>query len=115
MTPTSPIWRPTTGSTRGWKTGIKEAKECGLSNFPCSGFQATRVWLLLVQMAQDLLAWARQLCLPAEFSEAAPKRLRYQLLHVAGRLVRSGRRSTLRLDARWPWAAELATASGPYL
>jgi hypothetical protein len=87
---------------------IKEAKECGLGNFPCSSFQANRVWLLLVQMAQDLLAWARRLCLPTEFLEAAPKRLRYQLLHVAGRLVRSGRRTTLRLDARWPWAAELA-------
>ena len=89
---------------------IKEAKECGLGNFPCSSFQANRVWLLLVQMAQDLLAWARQLCLPGEFLEAAPKRLRYQLLHVAGRLVRSGRRTTLRIDARWPWAAELAVA-----
>jgi hypothetical protein len=42
--------------------------------------------------------------------EAAPKRLRYQVLHVAGRLVRSGRRTTLRLDARWPRAAELAMA-----
>ena len=89
---------------------IKEAKECGLANLPCSSFQANRVWLLLVLMAQDLLAWARQLCLPAEFSEAAPKRLHYQVLHVAGRLVRSGRRSTLRLDARWPWAAEPAAA-----
>jgi hypothetical protein len=65
---------------------------------------------LLVQMAQDLLAWARQLCLPGEFLEAAPKRLRYQVLHVAGRLVRSGRRTTLRLDARWPWTEALATA-----
>jgi hypothetical protein len=46
--------------------------------------------------------------------EAAPKRLRYQLLHVAGRLARSSwrttRRTTRRLDARWPWAAELAVA-----
>lgn len=58
---------------------------------------------------QDLLAWARRLCLPTEFWEAAPKRLRYQVLHVAGRLARSGRRTTLRLDARWPWAREPAT------
>jgi hypothetical protein len=78
---------------------IKEAKECGLANFPCSSFQANRVWLLLVQMAQDLLAWASRLGLPEEFLEAAPKRLRYQVLHMAGRLVRSGRRTTLRLDA----------------
>ena len=89
---------------------IKEAKDCGLGNFPCASFQANQVWLLLVQMAQDLLAWARQLCLPADFLEATPKRLRYQLLHGAGPLVRSERRTTLRLDARWPWAAALATA-----
>jgi hypothetical protein len=61
-------------------------------------------------MAQDLLAWARQLCLPAVFLEAARKRLRYQLLHVAGRLAHSSWRTTRRLDARWPWAAELAVA-----
>jgi hypothetical protein len=89
---------------------IKEAKECGVRNFPCASFQANRVWLLLVQMAQDLLAWARRLCFPGEFLEAAPERLRYQLLHMVGRLVRSGWRSTLRLDARWPWAADLAAA-----
>jgi hypothetical protein len=35
---------------------IKEAKECGLSNFPCSNFQANRVWLLLVQMAQAVVS-----------------------------------------------------------
>ena len=39
-------------------------------------------------------------------------RLRYQPLHVAGRLARSGRPSILRLDARWAWAAEPATAFG---
>ncbi|MGH7667515.1 MAG: hypothetical protein ACREN1_09455 [Candidatus Dormibacteria bacterium] len=35
--------------------GIKEAKECGLGNFPCTRFRANRVWLLLVQLAQATL------------------------------------------------------------
>jgi hypothetical protein len=41
---------------------------------------------------------------------AEPKALRYRLLHVAGRVVRHARRLVLRLQASWPWAAELARA-----
>ncbi|MFD4948942.1 hypothetical protein ACFVYE_33075 [Streptomyces sp. NPDC058239] len=36
--------------------------------------------------------------------------LRYQLLHVAARLTRGGRRLRLRISATWPWRHELATA-----
>jgi hypothetical protein len=36
--------------------------------------------------------------------------MRSRLLHVAARLVRGGRRHRLRLDAGWPWAADLAQA-----
>lgn len=39
-----------------------------------------------------------------------PKRLRYRALHLAGRLVRTGRRLILRLDQDWPWATDLAQA-----
>ncbi len=42
--------------------------------------------------------------------EAEPKRLRYQLLHVAARLAFSGRRGKLHLQHTWPWADELLTA-----
>ena len=45
-----------------------------------------------------------------ELARAEPKRLRYCLWHAAGRLVRTGRRLILRLDAQWPWATELADA-----
>jgi len=41
---------------------------------------------------------------------ARPKRLRYRVLHVAGRLVHIGRRQILRLDQNWPWASDLAAA-----
>jgi hypothetical protein len=37
-------------------------------------------------------------------------RLRYRLLHVAGRLTRHARRLTLQLPADWPWAAAIAKA-----
>jgi hypothetical protein len=36
--------------------------------------------------------------------------LRRRLLTVPGRLVRTGRRVTLRLPARWPWESQFVTA-----
>ena len=36
--------------------------------------------------------------------------MRQRLLHVAGRLVRSGRRVALRLPRSWPWAEALVAA-----
>jgi hypothetical protein len=39
---------------------------------------------------------------------AEPKTLRLRLVAIAGRLTGSVRRSQLRLDRRWPWAATVA-------
>ena len=50
------------------------------------------------------------LLLDGQHAVAEPKRLRYQLLHVAARLIRTARRTYLRIAQRWPWAADLATA-----
>jgi len=61
-------------------------------------------------MACDLLAWTQQLCLEGELAKAEPKRLRYCLLHAAGRIARTGRSTRLRLQANWPWSAELMGA-----
>jgi hypothetical protein len=87
---------------------IKEAKDTGLLRFPGHDFAANAAWLLIVLIAQDLQAWTQELCLTGELARAEPKRLRYCLWHAAGRLVRTGRRRILRLDAAWPWATELA-------
>ena len=50
------------------------------------------------------------LCLDGELAKAEPKRLRYRLLHVAGRLAFSGRRAKLHLQNTWPWAKDLLAA-----
>jgi len=89
---------------------IRTGKECGMRNLPFGAFRANEVWLELSLAAQDLLTWSRLLCLEGELSAAEPKRLRQRLLHVAGRLVRSGRRVTLRLPRAWPWAEALLAA-----
>lgn len=89
---------------------IRAAKDTGLANLPFHAFAANQAWLTLVLMAQDLVAWAQKLCLDGELARAEPKRLRYALWHLAGRLVRTGRRLILRLARGWPWATELAQA-----
>ena len=57
-----------------------------------------------------MLAWLRLRALDGELALAKPKRLRGRLLHVAGRITRSGRRRTLHLPRAWPWATELLAA-----
>ena len=89
---------------------IRAAKDTGLQNLPFREFAPSAVWLELVLVAQDLIAWSQRLLLGGELALCEPKRLRYRLLHVAGRLTRSGRRLRLHLPADWPWAGALVGA-----
>jgi len=90
---------------------IRCSKQTGLTNFPFREFAANEVWLELVLLAGDLIAWAQHLLLPAgEARSWEPKRLRYCLLHVAGRMCRGGRRLRLRLQRGWRWAGLLCAA-----
>jgi hypothetical protein len=84
---------------------IRCLKDTGLRNLPLHDFAANQIWLELVALAADLLAWTQHLALadtPARTWE--PKRLRLRLLNIAGRTIRTGRRHLLRLPRGWPWA-----------
>lgn len=89
---------------------IRCGKETGMRALPFAAFEHNRAWLELSLIAQDLLRWTGRLCLSGELRLAEPKRTRQRLLHVAGRLVRSARRTSLRLPRSWPWADALAAA-----
>jgi len=89
---------------------IRHDKDTGLAKLPFREFALNAVWLELVGLAHDLLAWTQALTLIGELARCEPKRLRYRLLHVAARLAFSGRRAKLRLQAGWLWATELAAA-----
>ncbi len=89
---------------------ICDAKDTGLANLPSANFAINAAWLALVLIAGDLLVWMKGLCLEGELSRAEPKRLRYTLLHTAGVLVHSARRTTLRIAQGWPWADDLVAA-----
>jgi hypothetical protein len=89
---------------------IRVAKETGMRRMPFAAFEHNAAWLEISLAAQALLRWAALLCLDGELALAEPKRVRQRLLHVAGRLVRSGRRVALRLPRSWPWAEALVAA-----
>lgn len=89
---------------------IRAGKDTGMRNLPHHAFAHNQTWLELSLIAQDLLCWTRLLCLHGHHRLAEPKRIRHRLLHIAGRLVRHGRRLRLRLQADWPWASALTDA-----
>jgi hypothetical protein len=89
---------------------IRVDKDTGLAKLPFKEFALNEVWVELVMLAHDLVVWSQALVLEGELQKAEPKRLRYRLLHVAGRLAFSGRRARLHLQRTWPWASELAAA-----
>jgi Transposase DDE domain group 1 len=89
---------------------VRQGKDTGMRNLPHHAFEHTQTWLELSLIAQDLLTWMNLTCLAGELQNAEPKRLRHWLLHTAGRVVRHGRRTHLKLDRDWPWSTTLAAA-----
>ena len=69
-----------------------------------------KAWQAAALTAATLLAWLRLLALDGHLARAEPKTLRYRILHAAARLTRGGRQRRLKIQASWPWAAEIATA-----
>lgn len=84
---------------------IRCLKDTGLRNLPFHSYQTNRIWLEIVALASDLIAWTQTLAFdphqPARRWE--PKRFRFRLLAVAGRIIRTGRQRRLRLPQHWPW------------
>ena len=90
---------------------IRCGKASGLRNLPFRAYAMNAAWLELVLLGCDLLAWARRLLLGGmKLASCEPKRLRYRLLHVAGRVARHARYVRLRLPRRWPWGEEVIAA-----
>lgn len=55
---------------------IRADKDTGLANLPFRAFAHNQVWLELVALAHDLLAWTKTLLLEGDLARAEPKRLR---------------------------------------
>jgi hypothetical protein len=84
---------------------IRDLKDQALAHFPSGRFFANAAWTVIAALAHNLLRWTQAIGLPNATTRTA-RTLRRRLLALPGRLVRTARRVTLRMPARWPWATE---------
>lgn len=85
---------------------IKEHKSqsgFGLEKLPTNKFIANWAWLLIGQLAFNLVAWFKRLVLPEQCQTSTIKTIRYHVLHLAGRIVESGRQFFLLLSDHYPF------------
>lgn len=83
-----------------------------MRNLPFHGFAQNQIWLEIVSLAAELLAWTQTLAWGerAPVRRWEPKRLRLRILTVAGRIINTGRRRLLRLPKGWPYNHLIDTA-----
>ncbi len=72
---------------------------------PSKYFGANAAWLRLAVIAHNVLVALKRLALPPELLAARPKRLRFLLFNMPGRLVHHARRTILRVAAVGKWMA----------
>jgi hypothetical protein len=92
---------------------IKEHKSgLGLEKLPSGGFHANWAYLLIGQIAFNLLAWFKTLVLPASYHHATLKTIRHHLLNLAGKIVHSARQCFLVISNRYRYQAVWQFALG---
>ena len=89
---------------------IKAAKDTGLGRLPSREYAINQAWVQIAAVAADLTCWLQLLALDGNLAKAEPKMLRFRMLHLPARLVRSGRRRRLQFPRHWPWAAQICDA-----
>lgn len=82
---------------------IRAARATGLRNLPLHDTAQNEIWLEIIQIALDLLAWMPLLALTGKTRLWEPRRLRLRLFSTAAQVITTGRRRYLRLARHWPW------------
>ena len=81
------------------ENAIKEHKSgFGLEKLPTQKFHANWAYLLIGQLAFNLMAWFKRLVLPASYHRATIKTIRHHLLNLAGKIVHTARRVFLMIS-----------------
>ncbi|GAA3367099.1 IS1380 family transposase [Streptomyces antimycoticus] len=89
---------------------IRAARATGLRNLPLHDTAQNHIWLEIVQIALDLLAWMPMLALTGETRRWEPRRLRLRLFSAAAQIVTTARRRHLRFTTHWPWTGVITKA-----
>jgi len=84
--------------------------ELGGGVLPSYRFGANAAWWQLVVLTHNLVSALKRLALPETWAAFRPRRLRFLLFHVAGRLVQHGRRLVLRVARTHPGSEALVRA-----
>jgi len=84
--------------------------ELGAAVPPCGRFGANAAWYRLSLLTYNVLSALKSLALPPALSTARPKRLRFTLFTLAGRLVTHARQLVLRVSAEAERLAGLIAA-----
>jgi hypothetical protein len=88
------------------ENAIKEHKSgFGLEKLPTQKFHANWAYLLIGQLAFNLVAWFKRLVLPASYQRATIKTLRHHLLNLAGKIVHTARRCFLMISDQYRYQA----------
>jgi hypothetical protein len=71
---------------------IRNARDTDLRNLPLHDTAQNQIWLEIVRIAPDFLAWMPTLALTAETRRWEPERLGLRLFSSAAQLITTGRR-----------------------
>jgi hypothetical protein len=82
----------------------------GLRNLPLHHAASNHLWLEIVQLALDLLAWMPMLALTGTARRWEPKKIASGCSPPPARMVTTGRQRILRLDRHWPWTHVITSA-----
>jgi hypothetical protein len=95
------------------ENAIKEHKSgLGLEKLPTQKFHANWAYLLIGQLAFNLVAWFKRLVLPAPYHRTTIKTIRHPLLNLAGKIAHTARRcfwmssDQYRYQAVWRFAID---------
>lgn len=84
------------------ENAIKEHKSgFGLEKLPTQKFHANWAYLLIGQLAFNLMAWFKRLVLPPCYQRATIKMIRHQLLNLAGKIIHTARRCFLMISDQY--------------
>ncbi len=84
--------------------------ELGAGVLPCGRFGANAAWYRLAALTYNVLSALKSLALPSTLSSARPKRLRFSVFHLAGRISEHAGRLWLRISQQLERLAGLVAA-----
>jgi hypothetical protein len=91
---------------------IKDSGHLGLGNLPLDEFCHNQAWVEMALAAADLICWAKLLGFKdtPSITKATPTTFRDNILHVAGKIVRTARQLHLKLDSSWRYSPAITKA-----